>query len=244
MSGALALVGSGEYLPVMEPVENALLSAAINKGKSNTFVQLPTAAGREGEKSLDYWRSIGAEQAERLKTTAVFLPIFNGEDAQRQDLADLIDNAGLIYLSGGDPGYLADTLRGTVVWQAIERNWQAGSSLAGCSAGAMAMGSDVPNFMKMRKAGVEGLAVVGHIRTIPHYNKFFGWVPDSAAKVLLRAPEDTIVIGIDESTALVTGLHEGATFENRLWEVHGLGGVHILEGAPAATYHEGDRVSL
>jgi hypothetical protein len=108
----------------------------------------------------------------------------------------------------------------------------------------MAMGSDVPNFMKMRKAGVEGLAVVGHIRTIPHYNKFFGWVPDSAAKVLLRAPEGTIVIGIDESTALVTGLHTGATIENRLWEVHGLGGVHILEGAPAATYHEGDRVSL
>ncbi len=244
MSGALALVGSGEYLPVMEPVENALLSAAITRGKSNTFVQLPTAAGREGEKSLEYWRSIGGEQAERLKTKALFLPVFTGEDAQRQDLADQIDNAGLIYLSGGDPGYLADTLRGTVVWQAIERNWRAGSSLAGCSAGAMAMGSDVPNFMKMRKPGVEGLSVVGHIRTIPHYNKFFGWVPDSAAKMLLRAPEGTIVIGIDESTALVTGLHEGATFENRLWEVHGLGGVHILEGAPAATYNEGDRVSL
>lgn len=57
MTGFLALVGSGEYLDVMAPVERSLLA--------------------------------------------------------------LVDGAGLIYLSGGDPPHCAAALRGTPVWDAI-----------------------------------------------------------------------------------------------------------------------------
>jgi hypothetical protein len=45
--GALALVGAGEYLPVMQDLENALIQSGIKNGKANTFIQLPTAAGAE-----------------------------------------------------------------------------------------------------------------------------------------------------------------------------------------------------
>ncbi len=242
--GALALVGSGEYLPIMEPVEGALLNQGILRGKENSFVQIPTAAGRESTDRLAYWRQIGLDQAERLNTRQIFLPIYRREDAFNPEFAAQIDGAGLIYLSGGDPGYLARTLLGTPVWEAIERNWRSGTSLAGCSAGAMAMGSDVPNFRKMKEAGEPGLALISHIRTIPHYNKFFGWIPDGAAKLMLQAPEGTIIIGIDEGTALVTGLEPENSFEDRTWKVHGVGGVHILRGAPTHRYQEGDRVSL
>ncbi|MEI6649134.1 MAG: Type 1 glutamine amidotransferase-like domain-containing protein [Actinomycetes bacterium] len=242
--GALALVGSGEYLPVMEPVEAALLTEGIRRGKRNTFIQIPTAAGRESVDRLAYWRQIGLEQANRLATEQVFLPVYSREDAFNLEHAKAIDEAGLIYLSGGDPGYLAQALAGTPVWAAIERNWRFGSSLAGCSAGAMAMGSDVPNFRKMKEEGQPGLSIISHIRTIPHYNKFFGWIPDGAAKVMLKAPEGTIIIGIDEGTALVTGLEPESSFENRTWSVHGVGGVHILRGAPTHRYQSGDRISL
>jgi cyanophycinase len=242
--GALALVGSGEYLPVMEPLEGALLNQGINRGKKNIFVQVPTAAGKEGNKSLTYWKSIGLEQTQRLNTEQRFLPVFTREDAMDLDLAAQIEDAALIYLSGGDPGHLASTLIDTPVWEAIRRNWESGSSLAGCSAGAMAMAGDVPNFLKMREEGTSGLNIVPHIRTIPHYNKFFGWVPDAAAKLLLKAPPGVKIIGIDESTGLVTGLDEGVTFESGMWEVHGFGGVHVLHGAPTHRYSEGERFNL
>ena len=176
--GALALVGSGEYLPVMEPLEGALLNRAINRGKANHFVQLATAAGQEGPKSLTYWESMGAAAADRLEAKQVFLPVFNREDAMNEAYADHIENAGLIYLSGGDPSYLAKSLIDTPVWRAIEKNWRAGSSLAGCSAGAMALAKDVPHCMKLRSEGDPGLDLLSNIRVIPHYNKFFGWSPD------------------------------------------------------------------
>lgn len=242
--GALALVGSGEYLPVMEPLEAALLNSGIQRGKKNHYVQLPTAAGQEGAKSLEYWKSMGAQQADRLATKAIFLPVFNREDAMNVEYAELIEDAGLIYLSGGDPTYLAASLIDTPVWEAIRRNWEHGSALAGCSAGAMALSGEIPHFLKPKAEGQLGLGVVPKIRPIPHYNKFFGWIPDSAAKILLQAPDDVTVIGIDEATALVTGLDENTNLAEGIWEVHGMAGVHILRGAPVHTYQEGERVLL
>src|ERR1700749_4873821 len=66
------------------------------------------------------------------------------DEAGSADLAALIDGAGLIYLSGGNPQFLARTLRGTRVWAAIEAAWRSGAALAGCSAGAIALTDWVP----------------------------------------------------------------------------------------------------
>ena len=231
--GHLALVGSGEYLPVMAEFESSLLSA----GPSNKYVQIATAAGRESADRLKYWEKIGKDQADRIGAQQVFLPVFTREDAMREDLASLIDGAGLIYLSGGDPHYLARTLIGTPVYEAIIRNWQAGSSLAGCSAGAMALGPDIPNFRKMKEEGEVGFGVVTDIRTIPHYNKFFKWIPDAAAQLFLKAPEGVHVVGIDEDTAIVTS-------DLVSWQVHGVAGVHVLSGSESAKYLHGDKFDL
>jgi hypothetical protein len=136
----------------------------------------------------------------------------------------------------------------TPVWSAIESAWKSGSSLAGCSAGAMAMGKHVPNFFRPKDEGTEGFGIIDEIRTIPHYNKFFGWIPDSAARKLLTAPVGTTVIGIDESTALVTGLTADpeVRFENKSWRVHGEGHVHLLrgEGDHAHKFAHGEVVIL
>ncbi len=248
MNGALALVGSGEYLPIMQSLEQSLLNNAIQRGKNNTFIQIPTAAGQESLDRLDFWKTLGAQQAERLNTRQIFLPIYAREDAMNEGFAQQIKDAGLIYLSGGDPGYLATTLIDTPVWLAIETAWKSGSSLAGCSAGAMAMGKHVPNFFRPKEDGTDGFGIIGEIRTIPHYNKFFGWIPDAAARKLLTAPVGTSVIGIDESTALVTGLSSDpdVSFENKNWRVHGEGHVHHLrgEGDHAHKFTHGDVVNI
>jgi cyanophycinase-like exopeptidase len=242
--GALALVGSGEYLPVMQDLESALINSGISNGKPNKFLQIPTAAGEESAERLKFWESRGADQARRIGTVQEFLPIFKREDAFNNKYISLVKDAALIYFSGGDPGYLANALYETPLWDEIKKNWLAGASLAGCSAGAMAFSSDVPNFFRMKEEGIPGLNVIPHIRPIPHYNKFFGWVPDSAAKIVMKAPDGTVIIGIDEDTALITGLEEETTLNNNIWRVYGEGSVHILSGAPTARFKVGELVNL
>ena len=240
--GALALVGSGEYLPVMQGLESALINSGISNGKPNIFLQIPTAAGEESAERLKFWESRGADQARRIGTVQEFLPIFRREDAFNGKYISLVKSAALIYFSGGDPGYLANSLYETPLWDEIKKNWLAGASLAGCSAGAMAFSSDVPNFFRMKEEGIPGLNVIPHLRPIPHYNKFFGWIPDSAAKIVMKAPEGTVIIGIDEDTALVTGLDAGTSIIDKKWQVYGKAGVHILSGAPTSRYLAGEQI--
>ena len=243
-TGALALVGSGEYLPAMQDLESALINSGISNGKPNRFLQIPTAAGDESPERLKFWESRGSEQARRIGTIQDFLPVFNRDDAFNPQFVSRIKDAALIYFSGGDPGYLANALRGTPLWDEIEKNWLAGASLAGCSAGAMALSSDVPNFFRMKNEGIPGLNVIPQIRPIPHYNKFFGWIPDSAAKIVMKAPEGTLIIGIDEDTAIVTGLDPRTSLSENIWQVYGEGSLHILSGAPTARFEVGELVNL
>ena len=137
MNGSLALVGSGEYLPVMAEFEKSLLEDGIKNGKENIYIQIPTAAAQESASRLEYWRDLGQKQAEAIGAKPLFLPIYTRDNAQNMDFVNQISNGALIYMSGGDPHYLAKTLIDTPIWQAIVKNWQSGASLAGCSAGAM-----------------------------------------------------------------------------------------------------------
>lgn len=238
MNGSLALVGSGEYLPGMADFEQSLIDDAVKNGKNPTYLQIPTAAGRESAGRLNYWKELGKRQADRLGVEQIYLPIYNRDDANNGDYAKLIKDSGLMYMSGGDPHYLATTLLGTVVWDAMLENWNSGASLAGCSAGAMVLSSHIPKFRLTNKAPTEGLNLIPNIRVIPHFNKFFKWIPDSAAKIMLHVPDNTVLIGVDEMTAIVK--RTGTTH----WQVHGEAKVHILKGQPEKQLRNGDLLSL
>jgi len=234
MSGAIALVGSGEYLPQMIELERSLIEEGKRNGRKEIYLQLPTAAGQESTHRLEYWSNLGKLQAERLGIESVTLPIFDRESANDPSFAKMLENAALIYLSGGDPHFLADTLRDTLAWRAIESNWSEGGSLAGCSAGAMVLGSEVPHFRMSRTPSVEGLALVPNVRVIPHFDKFFKWIPDSSAKLIVDVPEGRILMGIDELTALVKLSRADQ------WKVFGKSKVHILKGARPQALSEGE----
>lgn len=209
--GPLALVGSGEYLPVMTQVEGLLI-----EGRAPRYVQLPTAAAPEGERSLRRWLDLGAAQAERLGVEQVPVLVRDRAEADAPELAALVAGAGLIYLSGGSPSFLARTLRGTLVWDAILEAWRAGSALAGCSAGAIALTSWVPVMRAPLAKPDPGLGVLPGLRVLPHFDKMLGWVPDLLTRALTRAPDGTAVLGIDEDTALVD-----LTGAGHAWRVYG-----------------------
>ena len=238
MNGSLALVGSGEYLPAMATFEKSLLDDAIALGKAPTYIQIPTAAGKESADRLDYWKQLGAAQAQRIGVNSIHLPIYSREDAFNQVHVDAINNSALMYMSGGDPHHLATTLIDTPLWSAILSNWASGASLAGCSAGAMVLSSQIPNFRLTKNPPTQGLNLLPNIRVIPHFNKFFRWIPESAAKVLLHVPSDAILIGVDEMTAIVK--RAGADH----WVVVGDAKVHVLKGLPDQVLHDGQEIDL
>ena len=222
--GALALVGSGEYLPQMQEMESYLLHLAISRGKKNTYIQIPTGAGKEGSDRLAFWESRGRDQSDRMGSEQIFLPILTREDAFNADYITKILDAGLIYFSGGDPGYIAEVFSDTPLWSAIVAQWENGSSLAGCSAGAMAFGSKI---IGIRRSHVtSGLGLIPAIEVIPHYDKFLGWLPDRISAAVIRPDADTTLLGIDENTAAVL---------TTSWRVFGEGKVHILRSAVTET---------
>ena len=236
--GSLALVGSGEYLPAMAGFEKSLFEDGIRHGKIGEFIQIPTAAGSEGQESLNYWKKLGQEQAERIGVKPSFVPIFRREDAFKEEYVKLIENTALIYISGGNPEYLAEVLYGSPAWEAIVRNWQSGGSLAGCSAGAMVLASQIPKLKESSKANGRGLNLLSGISIIPHFNKFFRAESTDIEKVLLNIPSDMIVIGIDEMSGIVK--RSGAEY----WRAFGEGKIHILKGLPYQELYEGQELRL
>lgn len=200
-AGPVALVGSGEYLPVLEHVERALL-----EGRPPRFVQLATAAAPEGPAVLRRWHDLGAEAARRLGVEQVVVQVVDRSSALDPDQAALISGAGLVYLSGGNPRFLAQTLRDTPVWAAIVAEWRAGAALAGCSAGAMALSASLPDVRHPWRAALAGLGLVPMVEVLPHFDAFAARMPDLVLRRVAGAPTGVRVIGIDEDTALVGGL--------------------------------------
>jgi cyanophycinase len=233
--GALALVGSGEYLVQMQEIESDLLQRGIAQGKSNTYIQIPTGAGQESDDRIEFWRERGAVQAKRLDAEVCFLPILTREDAFNEKYISQLTNAGLIYFSGGDPGYITEVFNQTPLWEKIKNEFNSGTSLAGCSAGAMAFGSKI---VGIRKSHIQsGLGLIPNIEVIPHYDKFLGWVPDRIASIALRSDEGSYLLGIDEDTALVL---------TDKWRVQGRAKVHVLKGLGNSpqTFTSGNEIEL
>jgi cyanophycinase len=197
----------------MEPVDAGLLA-----GRPARAVFLPTAAGEEGPERVDHWLRLGTEHYRRLGAIPVPLKVLDRRDADDEGLAAQVAGAGLVYLSGGNPGYLADTLRGTVVLEAILAAWRAGAALAGCSAGACAL-TEVADDIR-RGAARPGLGVVPGLVVLPHFDRIERWRPGIVADNAGRLRAGQTLVGIDEDTALTSG--DGG------WRVEGRQQVWIL----------------
>lgn len=218
--GPIALVGSGEFLPTMEAIDAALLA-----GRPARAVFLPTAAGLEGPERIDYWVGLGEEHYRRLGAEPVPLRVINRAGAEDPASAAMVDGAGLVYLSGGNPAYLADTLRGTVVLEAIRAAWQAGAALAGCSAGACALTAVAIN---PESGGIRpGLSLVPDLVVLPHFDQIERWSPGIVERRLAELRPGQTLVGIDEETALVS--------TDAGWRVEGARQVWIIDSAGTRT---------
>lgn len=221
----LALVGSGEYLPPMAPVDRQLIERLEDAPR---VVCLPTAAGQEGEQRVAYWSDLGVRHFSRLGAAVETLPVLERNDALQTRWAERILEANFVYLSGGRPDYLHRTLKDTPVWQAILRVHQRGGVVAGCSAGAMIMGALLLGFPGLQPA----FELIPDTVIVPHFDE----IPAAFVKTVhFLAARDKTVVGIEGNTAWVV--------DGEQQEVLGSGGVTIWNHRQRMRYTAGQEVA-
>ncbi len=229
MPGPIGLVGSGEFLACSDVIDGALLDRV--SGRAARAVIIPTASGQEGPTSVGSWLSKGVAHFERLGLEPVPLPIIDRIGADDPANAELIKEVSIIYFSGGNPSYVIETMRDTAVWAAVLEAWRDGAALAGCSAGAMMMGSVTAS---PRSQGlVSGLGVFDDLCVIPHFDRFDSFRPGMTDSIISLVGPSTTVIGVDEETGLV--VHDGQSFvmgSRQVWSLTSEGRTSWANGEP------------
>jgi len=223
----LALAGGNEFNPGNEEQDRVLVE---NAGAGPAYV-VPTAAARQGpDRAVAHAR----DWFRRLELDLEELPVLKRRDATSAQLAERARAGRFFYLVGGDPGLVAQVLRGSAVWRAMFAAWRDGASLAGSSAGAMALCSHTlvravwPNRFNRRPAGALGL--LARTAVLPHFDTFgHRWAESAQA----AAPGLTL-LGVDERSA--------AVWREGTWRAMGPGSVTVIKGAKVGRFASGQEV--
>ena len=228
VSGTVALVGAGEFLSTIIPVDKMLLERVHGTPR---VVVLPTASAPDGAGVPERWARMGVEHFTQLGAAVEPVMLLNRADANKDEMATKLAAANFIYFSGGKPRYLLETLQGTASWQAILDVFAAGGIVAGCSAGAMVLGSELFDFPQVWRT-LPALGLVPGIAVIPHFDELPAWLAGTVSRPRRKAT----VVGIDGATALVGS--------NGQWRVHGHGGVTVFTENGKKRYANGETVPL
>ena len=124
------------------------------------------------------------------------------------------------------------TLNGSTAWAAINGVLENGGVVAGCSAGAMIFGQQIPSFPTIWSFQ-SGFNFLPGVIVLPHFDEF----GESAFVGLLKTMSGkTTLLGIDGDTAVVR--NDGK------YEVAGAGGVTVWGRDGKVKYKTGDSLNL
>ena len=209
------LEGGAEFGGQMAIPDAEALAAA--GGPLIPVVIIPAAAApdhndeRAGQNGVLWFRRLGAQRVEAL-------PLVDRASADDPVIAARLGQARLIFLLGGFPAHLAESLRGSMGWEAMLAAYHAGAVIAGSSAGAMVLCDHYYDPAAGRV--MKGLGLLSGICVIPHHETFGPkWVP-----TLEGALPNSLLMGIDEETGVLARGVDGA------WQVLGRGRVTLLAG--------------
>jgi cyanophycinase len=233
MSGWFGLLGSGEFEDWSAQVDQWLLDRATGDGR---ILVVPTASAPEGEDVFEDWAERGAAHYTRLGMPVTILPVRDRVDADDMQFASMVVDASMVFFSGGNPAYLAQTLRDTALWVAINRGLDRGMAYAGCSAGMACLGTKAPD-STVDELSDElwqlGLSLFPHGWLGPHWDMLDRYVEGLIDHIVATVPVGDVLVGVDENTAMVG--------DGRSWEVLGRGQVHVYEGESRVAHPAGQK---
>lgn len=212
--GYLLLAGGAEFGGHMaEPDRRAIKLAG---GPHALLSIVPAAAApdnnhqRAGQNGVRWFKQLGA-----VNVSAV--PLIDRKSADNPTVVATLLRSRIIYLLGGFPHHLAQSLTGSDSWQAILKAHQSGAVIAGSSAGAMILCDTY--YDPYEKQMLKGLGMIPDACVLPHHDTFGqSWAPE----LIPRLP-GTILVGIDEQSGMLNDGPQGR------WQVYGAGGVTLYQ---------------
>jgi len=227
--GYILLAGGAEFNGHMAAPD--LRAIELAGGLDARISIIPAAAApdnnhqRAGQNGVTWFKQLGAADASAL-------PLIDRATADDPTVIEALMRSGVIYLLGGFPRHLEQSLAGSKSWQAILKAHQSGAVIAGSSAGAMILCDHY--YDPLEKKIFSGLGLIPGSCIVPHHNTFGNrWAP----RLAQRLPGVTL-IGIDEQTA---ALNDGP---NGRWQVYGAGGVTLYQNERRKHFAAGKRFSV
>lgn len=204
--GKLFIIGGGHR-------SDALMTQLVNLSdlkKKDYIVVLPMSS-EEPDSAYIYFK----KQFEKLTPNPIVMLNFDNTTAFNKVLNDSLQNAKLIFISGGDQSRFMNVVKNTPTFTAIHHAYKNGSTIAGTSAGAAVMCEHMitgnqkletkytETFNNIRYDNLEttvGLGLIKNVIIDQHFLKRSRY--NRLLSALVEFPTH-IGIGIDESTALI-----------------------------------------
>ena len=210
--GYLLLEGGAEFCGRMFEADSRALALA---GGADAAVDIiPAAAAPDnnhhlaGQNGVQWFHRIGARKV-------VSRMLIDKASARQPELARQLSHSRFVFMLGGFPSHLAQSLAGTPCWQSICSVFHGGGVIGGSSAGAMVLCDKF--YDPFGKKIENGLNLLPGICIIPHHDS----TGCSCVKELRRLLPDCFLLGIDEQTGIINDSPSGG------WTVYG-GGAAVL----------------
>lgn len=207
--GWIALIGGGED----KTKDREVLSGIVGLNKARSVAIIPTASRIGSEVGEDYdraFRSIGVTRRQVLN-------VERSSEASDRDYLDAVDQADLIFFTGGDQVRLVEILEGTPLLARVRHRLEEGATIAGTSAGAAAAGrrmlfdGDGRGFDKGSIGTGAGFGFLDDVSIDTHFvsrgrlPRLTQFLSRGEAAAGLGLPEDTAVLISSDRIASVIG---------------------------------------
>jgi len=227
--GYILLAGGAEFGGQMAVADRRAITLA--GGVKIRLSIIPAAAApdnnhqRAGQNGVDWFKNLGAANVSAL-------PLIDRKSADDPAVVEALNRSGLIYLLGGFPRHLAQSLGGSNSWQAVLAAYRSGAVVAGSSAGAMILCDHY--YDPYEKNIFRGLGLIPDACILPHHDTFGkSWAPELAQRLA-----GVVLIGIDEQTGMLNDDPTGR------WQVYGAGGVTLYKNDRETHFASGRRFDL
>lgn len=212
--------------------------AEDKKGKMEILQEVCSKINKEKDELIiatvatEHPQEVGAEYNNIFKNMNVrnvsILNVESREDAVRQDNLNLIQNANLIFFTGGDQLRITSILGGTPLYSRLKQKFEEGCIFVGTSAGASVMsdtmivkGLDEESPKKCTLKMAPGLGLIKGVIIDQHFAQ-----RGRIGRLLVGIAENpqSLGVGIDEDTAIVVN-------NNKEFKVIGSGAVYVVDGS-------------
>ena len=233
MVGIFALAGGDEFGARYAEPDRVLL--AMLPAEQQRIVIVPTAAGQQGpevaiENGVRHFRQLAP------RATVEGALVVDAASANDRECAARIAAAGMVYLTGGDPGYLVHALRGSEALAAIAAVAARGGIVAGSSAGAMALGE----MMRWGGGWEPGLGLVRRVMVLPHHPV----LPSSLTSIRAGLAEHIVALGIPIGVTCICQPALPHSDEGAIWRVVGARAVIIYRANKVTQVQPDETFSL